>query len=75
MNTSFRIRELRQKAGLTQCALVERLGFRSPSVVNMWESGMRNPKSEILPLLSAELGCTIDELYGKSPPGVERDNA
>ena len=29
------------------------------------------PKSEILPRLSAELGCTIDELYGLDPPMQE----
>ena len=45
--------------------------MRSSSTVTMWESGERVPKSEILPRLSAELGCTIDELYGLDPPKQE----
>ena len=45
--------------------------MRSSSIVTMWESGDRAPKSEILPRLSAELGCTIDELYGLDPPKQE----
>lgn len=71
MKTCFRIRELRQKAGLTQGELARRVGLRSSSTVTMWESGERVPKSEILPRLSAELGCTIDELYGLDPPKQE----
>lgn len=71
MKTQFRIKELRKRAGLTQGELAKRIGFRSASIVTMWESGERNPKSEILPILSAELGCTIDELYGLDPPREE----
>ena len=75
MKTCFRIRELRQKAGLTQGELARRVGLRSSSTVTMWESGERVPKSEILPRLSAELGCTIDELYGLDPPKQEANGA
>ena len=36
MGTCFRIKELRQSAGLTQAQLAFRLDLRSPSTVTMW---------------------------------------
>ena len=67
MKTCFRIKELRQAAGLTQAALAFRLELKSPSTVTMWESGARRPSSTILPLLAEELGVTVQELYIPSP--------
>ncbi len=61
----FCIRKLRQKKGLTQTQLATNLGLRSQSTIALWENGQRNPPSTILPRLAAELGCTIDELYGR----------
>lgn len=48
---------------MTQKELAEKMGFRSSSIVTMWESGNRNPKSEMLPALSRALGCEIGDLY------------
>ena len=61
----FRIRDLRQARGMTQALLAKNLGLRSQSTVAMWENGTRRPPSKILPRLAEELGCTIDELYGR----------
>lgn len=70
MNTIFRIRELRQMKGMTQAQLAKALELKSPSTVTMWESGDRNPTSEILPRLAEMLGCTVNDLYIRNPPDV-----
>lgn len=63
MNNCFRIKELREKAGLTQAELAFQLGAKSPSTISMWESGERKPSSLILPELARALHCDVDELY------------
>lgn len=63
MSTIFRIRELRQKANMTQAQLAKEIGLKSPSAVTMWESGDRNPPSRFLPRLAEIFGCTISDLY------------
>ena len=63
MNTVFKIRELRKRAGLTQAELVQKLGIQSESTMSMWENGLRNPPSTMLQRLAKVLGCTIDELF------------
>lgn len=59
------IRELREKAGLTQAQVASSLGYASASAITMWESGERKPPSDKLPELSRLLHCTIDELFEK----------
>ena len=68
MSAIFRIRELRQQQGMTQAQLAKKMDLKSASTITMWESGNRNPASEILPRLAATLGCTIDELYRRDSP-------
>ena len=63
MSTCFRIRELRQRSGITQAQLAASLGLKSSSTITMWEIGDRSPSSSILSRLADALGCTIDELY------------
>ena len=63
MNTCFRIKELRQSAGLTQAQLAFRLDLKSPSTVTMWETGDRKPPSTVLPRLAQVLGVSVDALY------------
>lgn len=58
---------------MTQARLASNLGLKSQSTVAMWENGSRRPPSTMLPRLAAELGCTIDELFDRDPPG--RDSA
>ena len=69
MNTIFRIRELRLAQGITQRQLASMLSLKSPSTVTMWESGARNPTSDILPCLAKVLGCSVDELYISASAG------
>lgn len=72
MSNCFRIRELRQAAGLTQAKLAFRLELKSPSTVAMWETGDRRPPSTMLPQIAHALHCTVDELY---QPGQTQDTA
>ncbi len=74
MTVCFKIKELRQKAGMTQKDLAEKMGFRSSSIVTMWESGDRNPKSELLPALARALNCEIGDLYVSQGPHVCPDS-
>lgn len=57
------IRELRKKAGLTQVELAQLLGFKSTSVISMWESGDRTPRTDKLPELARILHCSINDLF------------
>lgn len=74
MRACFQIRALRQERGLTQAQFASQIGAQQ-NTVSQWESGKRNPPSSILPLLASALGCTIDDLFGRSPPGEDRDSA
>ena len=68
------IRELRRAKGLTQAQLAESAGVTKVSVCK-WEAGLTVPRAELLPVLADTLGCTIDALYGREPPGAEAKDA
>lgn len=59
----LRIKELREKAGLTQDTVAKAL-MLDRSTVAKWETGESKPRADKLPELARILGCTIDELYG-----------
>ena len=62
MDIGNKIKLLRQKVGATQEQLGERLGISAQSI-SKWETGITMPDITLLPLLSAELGVSIDELF------------
>jgi len=62
--TFCRIKELRERLGISQSELARRMGVKHPSVVQ-WENGEAMPAAAKLPRLAAVLECTIDELYQK----------
>ena len=62
MDIGNKIKQLRQKVGATQEQLGERLGISAQSI-SKWETGITMPDITLLPLLSAELGVSIDELF------------
>lgn len=62
MNIGNKIKQLRQKAELTQEQLGTRLGVSAQSI-SKWETGITMPDISLLPLLSSELGVTIDEIF------------
>lgn len=64
----MRIGEMRERAGMTQAQLADSMGV-NPSTVCRWESGVSNPVASKVIRLANLLHCTIDELYGREPPG------
>ena len=65
MNIGNKIKQLRIKAGLTQEQLATRLSISAQSV-SKWETSVTMPDISLLPLLSSELGVSIDEIFDLS---------
>jgi transcriptional regulator with XRE-family HTH domain len=63
---SARLRQLREKAGLTQARLAERAGLHL-SAVTRFEQGLRSPSLVTAGSLAAALGVRVDDLL--APPG------
>ena len=66
------IREMRQKQGLSQIELADKLQVNQ-TAVSQWERGAAYPSCDKIPALANALGCTIDELFGCERAG--RDSA
>ena len=64
----MKIRELRERKGMTQAELARAVKASRPTVC-MWESGARRPGLDYLPVLAYVLECSIDALYGRAGPG------
>ena len=62
MDIGNKIKLLRHKIGATQEQLGEKLGVSAQSI-SKWETGVTMPDITLLPILSSELGVTIDELF------------
>ena len=60
----MRIKELRERIGMSQASLADKLPVRQPGVC-AWEKGNATPSTDMLPLLAETLGWTIDELFDK----------
>lgn len=60
-----KIRRMRERAGLTQEQLAEKLGV-SRQVVTKWENGSGMPKIENLKALADYFHVTVDELIGRT---------
>lgn len=58
-----RIKELREKSGMTQAALAKRLGITRSSV-NAWEMGISVPSTQYLVELSYVFDVSTDYLLG-----------
>jgi len=63
-----KIKSLREENGFRQEELAAILNV-SRSTVAMWETGKTYPRGETLAKLADVFHCTIDELYGREPPG------
>jgi transcriptional regulator with XRE-family HTH domain len=61
-----RIRNLREKRGLTQDELARRCGRSGKSTVGRWELGQASPPAELLPTVAEVLGTTVGELFGEA---------
>ena len=56
---------------MTKTQLANRLNV-DLSTVCKWESGVNKPTADGLLKLADLFHCTIDELYGREPPGQDR---
>ena len=72
MTTGQQIKAARQKAGMTQAQLAEKLGIPYQSI-GQWERDVRNPKLDTLKRIADALNITIQELIGV-PRWVDEKN-
>ena len=66
LSVGARIREARQRAGLTANQLGERVG-RDRQTVYRWEWGSVEPSLDLLEKLAGALGVTVGSLFGEAP--------
>ena len=64
MDVGEKIRACRQKAGMKQGELAERLHV-TPQAVSNWERGERLPGFEMIPVLATTLGVSYTELFAE----------
>jgi len=57
-----RLREARERAGLTQAELAERIGV-SRKTVNTVENGVFIPSTVVALKLAGALGCSVEDLF------------
>ena len=60
-NVGKNIARLRERAGMTQTQLADRLGLAQASIAQ-WENGTTEPRLGKLDAIAEALGCQIDEL-------------
>lgn len=60
-----RIRNLREKRGMTQDELARKCGRAGKSTVGQWELGQASPPAKLMPKVAEALGATVGELYGE----------
>jgi transcriptional regulator with XRE-family HTH domain len=65
MEIGKRIKEMRQKRGITQETMAQQFGL-TPQAISKWERGVATPDIVLLPDISAFFGVTIDELFSLS---------
>jgi transcriptional regulator with XRE-family HTH domain len=80
MALAHNIRYLRKKQGWGQDTLAEKLGYKSYTTIQKWESGVSEPPLKVVHALAELFGVDIDELtssdleFGQNPSGTsERD--
>lgn len=67
MNIGHRLANLREKKGLSQAALADKIG-KSQSSIAMWETNKRRVPDDALKDLADFYGVTIDYLMGRDVP-------
>lgn len=70
-NIGSNIKELRQKANMTQNMLAEKLGVSFQSV-SRWETGATFPDITLLPHIASTFDVTIDNLFGINVNEVDK---
>ena len=68
----MRLRELRNKSGLTQNEIANKLGVSGQTILN-WENGIYEPKINQLIQLAELFGVTVDYLIERKADGKSID--
>lgn len=68
-----KVKEMRERAGMTQRQLADALGMTQQSIY-YYESGDRDIKASVLIEMSNVLGCTVSDLLGFSADDVIESN-
>lgn len=63
-----RIRTLRERKGIDQLQLAEKLGYKSQSTISKWESGTNLPTGKKLIELAQILDTSTNEILGMVEP-------
>lgn len=56
------LKAARDRAGLTQEALAERLGFKRPTAISLWERSDHLPEPDTIDKLARAIGCAAADL-------------
>lgn len=69
---SKKLRELRQRSGMTQKQLAAELGVTT-NAISCWETGKQEPDKATYANIAVFFGVTVDELFGRTDkqPGWE----
>jgi transcriptional regulator with XRE-family HTH domain len=68
---AVRLKRLREAAGLSQAALAKAAGV-PVGTLRGWEYARRTPLLDAAARVADALGCTLDELAGRTPPAKRR---
>lgn len=66
-------KRLRQRSGLSQKSVAEKIGNLSPQSVSKWERGEALPNIEYLPMLAEAFSCEIGEFFVSCPDESARE--
>ncbi len=70
----FRIKEARERVGLSQKALAKVLGIK-PTTFNGYETGAHDPKSDVLAEIAKACDTTVDYLLGLTENPYKEKNS
>lgn len=65
MSVEEKLKECRERKGMTQQEVAEKSGYSRSSIIN-WEKGLRTPDANVLKTLAQVLGTTVAFLMGET---------
>lgn len=73
MSVEEKLKECRERKGMTQQEVAEKSGYSRSSIIN-WERGLRTPDANVLKTLAHILGTTVAYLMGETDSFAPFDN-
>lgn len=72
MSVEEKLKECRERKGMTQQEVAEKSGYSRNSIIN-WEKGLRTPDANVLKTLAQVLGTTVAYLMGETDEPASLD--